>query len=194
MRDEGSGPSVGRWSFVVGRIKRRREKSGRHPTWYVRRLAQERSGVLSAGRASSIGAILIIPLLLWAWLSSARNDLITTTRSLVKQIKVDQGSMEREEAALARLFIRLRLPDGNPDSQEQMFGRLWFEVKRLEPTTFEYGESGRKKADDGNSHSYREVVVRGTGPEAEPRTLRLEWMQNRGNWYIYDYKTEGAGR
>jgi hypothetical protein len=145
---------------------------------------------MNAGRATTIGAILVIPLLLWVWVSSAKNDLITRTRALVKQIKVDQGSEERELAAQARLFIRFRLPDGNPDRQEELFGRFWWDVKRLEPATYAYGASDRKEGSDGHTHSYREVIIHGKDPEGKPLALRVQWMQNRGNWYIDDYQRE----
>jgi hypothetical protein len=58
-------------------------------------------------------------------------------------------------------------------------------MARCEGATVAYeGEPREEKVGDGKPHPVRTVRIRGKTPEGEPVTIKVNWVQHQGNWYI----------
>ena len=139
---------------------------------------------MTMSRAFAWMGVLVIPAALWAMLNSARNDLLYLTRSVASQVRKAGDDPE----AFSRFYIRLRFPDGNPDRQEAMFGRLWYALLDCEPEQVTYGDRSPIRAEDQKTHAHGEVIMKGRSRRRdEPVTLSIHWIQYRGSWYIDDF-------
>jgi hypothetical protein len=155
---------------------------------------------MSAARAVTVIVALLIPAALWGYLNNARNDVRTFTRSLIRQVQAvekedraaDLDAPSRVDAAQARLFIRFRHPDGDPDEQSMMFAGLWSSLLRGDPETAEYTKNERPIRIDGKEHRRRQVRFRSRGRDGDRTTVVVNWVHQRGGWYIYGYTVNGG--
>jgi hypothetical protein len=158
--------------------------------------------MVSSTRVVTWLVVLAIPAILWGCLTAAKNDLLVTTRSLVRQIQHahegvrldDLKSQDRLASTQVRFYNRYRFPEGPPQEQEWMFDALWSVLRDCDPDTATYGESGRKALGDGRSLPLRAVMIRGQSVSGGPLRVRLDWVQYRGSWYIDSYEVLNRGR
>jgi hypothetical protein len=140
-------------------------------------------------RAATLIVMLLIPGVLWGYLNHVKNDVLMSTRFVIK--KVQLAETKGDERSPARFFIRYRLPVGDPDRQERLFQELWSVFRDLRPTRVRYGNTERLVTEDGRARNHRQVIVEGKDLSGEAMTFSLDWVQYRGSWYIQDYQQKG---
>ena len=151
---------------------------------------------MSRTRAAAWLVVLAVPAILWGCLNGAKNDLLLTTRNLVRQIRKahdevrldDAHSLDRLGSAQAGFYNRFRFPEGHPEDQEWVFDGLWSVLRDCDPETAVYGVAGRKALGDGRSLPLRPVLLQGESVSGGPLKVRVDWVQYRGSWYIDGYE------
>ncbi len=131
-------------------------------------------------RATTIAAIIIIPTCLWGFVAQAKNDLVYHTRNVMGQWR---KTSEEDPYAFNRFYIRLRYPEGHPETQLEGMARLFSRMRRGEVTDVSYGREFQVPNPLGNApFKGREVKIARAGYE-EP--IIVNWVNVRGNWYLY---------
>ncbi len=160
---------------------------------------------MTAARAVTIIAILVIPACLYAYLDHARNDVAFTTRGLVKQVRKAEARAEVEIKATdergaadpnayhvagerlarahQRLFLRFHHPERSPDDEERKFETLWSLLSEGDPTSVAYAD--RQPRSDPAAH--KRVTLTTLDRDGDSMPLTIDWVRYRGGWYIDDF-------
>jgi hypothetical protein len=113
-------------------------------------------------------------------LGQARGDLLLRTRFLIRQAR--DADVETKQ----RLFARYWLPGGDPAQQKAQFERLWSVLHECEPGSVAYASRADVATEGGGAPPRRQVLLQRKDRQGKPATLRLEWVQMDGTWYIGD--------
>ena len=138
--------------------------------------------MFSSPRVISVALCISIAVATWVWLNQQRNDLVQSTRSLIGQVR------KGDEQTEVSLFVRMHCPEGDPDTQRQVFDRLIYAMRRDAPRQVSYGEEGKWEPDEKRWFRYRDVRVEGD----HGTVYTVRWVRVLGRWYILDCKQPEA--
>ena len=134
-------------------------------------------------RSIIYGAVLLamtgVPGGLWLYLNGVRNNMVSLTGFLVRQ--VHQGN----EDSQARFYTRYRFPEGDHEPEE--FIQLWYALYDVDPSEVVYGDQEPLECVDGKTRRHKQVIIRGEDLKGSDLTVELEWVRYRGSWYIHSY-------
>ena len=139
---------------------------------------------MSPYRATTIGAVIVLLALLMGWVDHERNDLLYYTRSIASQARKAGPENARAAGVFAK---RLQIPETDGADPAQS-AHLYAILSQLQPEVVKYGDDRPITGPDGREHPHRQVVLEGYAPSGRPATLRLEWIQYRGNWYVAEHQ------
>lgn len=136
---------------------------------------------MSPRQFATLIVVLSVPLFLWIAINEAKNDVKALTKTLANQIKMNGDSL------FEPFFAKYRLPDGDPSEQETMLQGAYLALAEVETEKATYGVRDRIRLGDGHDHNHRQVVLVGRNSEGAPLTVKIEWVQLQGKWFIHAY-------
>lgn len=125
--------------------------------------------------------VFAVPLSLWIVMNEAKNDVRALTATVARQVK------KGDEEMFHRFFSKYRLPEGDVEEQLRFFEGAWQALREVQPDEVVYGDRSPMKLPDGHDHQHRQVVLAGKDTAGDPLTVKLEWVQLLGRWYIQGY-------